>query len=247
MLVILAAVFYFYGDNLFKNNNEIYEENKTAMFNVSKIQYYSDVNAVSNRTTYQNPEWNLNVYQYTDIALYIERLDDFSSENYIKSLNISDIKISDSKKGTQKIYYLNPLAYGNGDILNINSENEIKGILEYNIMNYENEDNDVKYSIPIFFEDCSNPITLRYVNNDILSNYVIGADEQISFNGSLLKRANILLEDIKADISLKINIITQNNETHSVDINIEIPLESTNKQIYDGPINIQKENLKYNF
>ena len=84
-------------------------------------------------------------------------------------------------------------------------------------------------------------------NNDILSNYVIGADEQISFNGSLLKRANILLEDIKADISLKINIITQNNETHSVDINIEIPLESTNKQIYDGPINIQKENLKYNF
>lgn len=247
MLVILAAVFYFYGDNLFKNNNEIYEENKTAMFNVSKIQYYSDVNAVSNRTTYQNPEWNLNVYQYTDIALYIERLDDFSSENYIKSLNISDIKISDSKKGTQKLYYLNPLAYGNGDILNINSENEIKGILEYNIMNYENEDNDVKYSIPIFFEDCSNPITLRYVNNDILSNYVIGADEQISFNGSLLKRANILLEDIKADISLKINIITQNNETHSVDINIEIPLESTNKQIYDGPINIQKENLKYNF
>lgn len=247
MLVILAAVFYFYGDNLFKNNNEIYEENKTAMFNVSKIQYYSDVNAVSNRTTYQNPEWNLNVYQYTDIALYIERLDDFSSENYIKSLNISDIKISDSKKGTQKIYYLNPLAYGNGDILNINSENEIKGILEYNIMNYENEDNDVKYSIPIFFEDCSNPITLRYVNNDILSNYVIGADEQISFNGSLLKRANILLEDIKADISLKINIITQNNETHSVDINIEIPLESTNKQIYDGSINIQKENLKYNF
>lgn len=247
MLVILAAVFYFYGDNLFKNNNEIYEENKTAMFNVNKIQYYSDVNAVSNRTTYQNPEWNLNVYQYTDIALYIERLDDFSSENYIKSLNISDIKISDSKKGTQKIYYLNPLAYGNGDILNINSENEIKGILEYNIMNYENEDNDVKYSIPIFFEDCSNPITLRYVNNDILSNYVIGADEQISFNGSLLKRANILLEDIKADISLKINIITQNNETHSVDINIEIPLESTNKQIYDGSINIQKENLKYNF
>ena len=64
MLVILAAVFYFYGDNLFKNNNEIYEENKTAMFNVSKIQYYSDVNAVSNQTTYQNPEWNLNVYQY---------------------------------------------------------------------------------------------------------------------------------------------------------------------------------------
>lgn len=247
MLVILAAVFYFYGDNLFKNNNEIYEENKTAMFNVNKIQYYSDVNAVSNQTTYQNPEWILNVYQYTDIALYIERLDDFSSENYIKSLNISDIKISDSKKGTQKIYYLNPLAYGNGDILNINSENEIKGILEYNIMNYENEDNDVKYSIPIFFEDCSNPITLRYVNNDILSNYVIGADEQISFNGSLLKRANILLEDIKADISLKINIITQNNETHSVDINIEIPLESTNKQIYDGSINIQKENLKYNF
>ena len=39
------------------------------------------------------------------------------------TINISDIKISDSKKGTQKIYYLNPLAYGNGDILNINSEN----------------------------------------------------------------------------------------------------------------------------
>ena len=247
MLVILAAVFYFYGDNLFKSNNEISEENETAMFNVNKIQYYSDVNAVSNQTTYQNPEWNLNVYQYTDIAIYVERIDEFSNENYIKSLYLDNFKISESKEGKQKIYYLNPLNFGDGDILELYDENEISDRLEYNIINYENEENDIGYSIPIFFEDCSNPITLRYLNSDILENYTISTTEQIKFNGSLLKNSNISLDDIKTNISFDLNIISDNNETHSVNINIDIPLNNDKLEIYDGAINLTQENLKNEF
>lgn len=247
MLVILAAVFYFYGDNLFKSNNEISEENETAMFNVNKIQYYSDVNAVSNQTTYQNPEWNLNVYQYTDIAIYVERIDEFSNENYIKSLYLDNFKISESKEGKQKIYYLNPLNFGDGDILELYDENEISYRLEYNIINYENEENDIGYSIPIFFEDCSNPITLRYLNSDILENYTISTTEQIKFNGSLLKNSNISLDDIKTNISFDLNIISDNNETHSININIDIPLNNDELEIYDGAINLTQENLKNEF
>lgn len=249
LIVVIATIMHFFGDDLFKNDVEILEENQDAMFNVNKIQYYSDVSATSNQTTYQNPEWNLDVYQYTDIAIYIERITDFSTENYIKSLYIDNIKISETKEGVQKIYYLNPLNFGKNDILeeNAEAENEINNKLEYNIINYENKENDIGYSIPIFFEDCSNPITLRYVNLDILKDYTISTNEQIKFDGSLLKNANISLDDIQSTISLDLNIITEAGDKHSMTLSLDIPLNNENSDIYDGPISITKENLENNF
>ncbi len=244
-IIALAIFFIFYVKKIW-NNNQL-KQNEDPKFNISKIQYYSNVGAVSNQTTYQNPEWNLNVYQYTDIAIYVERIEDYNTDNYIKKLYLNNINISKSEKGVQKLYYLNPVNFGDSDITNLTDENKITDGLEYNIINYENKENDIKYSIPIFFEDCSNPITLRYLNSDIITNYTISTTEPIEFNGSLLKNANINLEDIEANISMDLNLITESGYTHTINLEFEIPLKNKNSTIYDGEINVIKEKLNNNF
>ena len=145
------------------------------------------------------------------------------------------------------MYYLNPLNFGNSDISNLSDENKINDELKYNMINYDNKENDIKYSIPIFFEDCSNPITLRYLNSDIVTNYTISTTELVEFNGSLLKNENIDLEDIKTNISFDLNIVTESGETHTINLEFEISLEDENSTIYDGEINIIDENINDNF
>lgn len=245
ILIILVIIFILIWKNFIYNTSTISKE--IDKFYVDKTQCYSNVGAISNQTTYQNPEWNLNIYQYTDIAIYIGRLEDYNIDNYIKNLYINNIKISKSKKGNQELYYLNPLNYGDSDISNLSDENKINNELKYNMINYDNEENDIKYSIPIFFEDCSNPITLRYLNSDIIKNYTISTTEPVEFNGSLLKSENIELKDLEAKISFDLNIVTESGKNHIINLEFEIPLENSKNTIYDGEINIIDENINNNF
>ena len=245
ILIILLVIFILNWKNLFHSTSTISEE--IERFNIDRIQYYSNVGAISNQTTYQNPEWNLNVYQYTDIAIYIKRLEDYNIDNYIENLYIDNINISKSEKGSQELYYLNPLNFGDSDISNLSDESKINDELKYNIINYDNEENDIKYSIPIFFEDCSNPITLRYLNSSIITNYTISTTEPVEFNGSLLKNGNIDLKDLETKISFDLNIVTQSGENHTINLEFEIPLKDSNNTIYDGKINIIDENIDNNF
>lgn len=197
--IILLAI-WILSVSIFINNSE--SADIKSKFDVSKIHYYSNVNADVSKTTYDNPEWNLNVYQYTDIAIYVDRL----SDSYITKVYIDNIDIENSKKGVQDLYYLNPTDFGACNKIN---EEKIDEKLEYNIIDDRNIDNDVKYNIPIFFEDCSNPITIRYINSEILKNYKIENTERVSFDGSLLKNGKIDLEDIESKISMKLNIVTK--------------------------------------
>ena len=68
------------------------------------------------------------------------------------------------------------------------------------------EDN-IDYSKPILYNNCANPITLSYVNSGIKDNYTISNENNsIIYDGSLLKRCNILLNDLSTSISFTINI-----------------------------------------
>jgi hypothetical protein len=103
------------------------------------------------------------------------------------------------------------------------------------------------YNIPIFFEDCSNPITLKYVNHDIVENYKISSNEILKYDGSLLKTANVELNDLKTTINLDLNILTQDNQLHVKTLNIEIPLADEKNSIFDGSFEKSYERLNLNF
>jgi hypothetical protein len=142
LVVIIVVIFItvFFAINL-KNLNENQEENFMNQFYIKQIYYYSNANAISNTTNYQNPEWNLNIYQYTDIAIYIDRLFETSEQNYIKKIYLSDISSSFENENDIGIYYLNPTKFGTEEF---DSEELIEDTLEYTIINADNIDNDIR-------------------------------------------------------------------------------------------------------
>ena len=90
------------------------------------------------------------------------------------------------------------------------------------------------------------PITLRYLNSNIKTNYTItNIDEKLSFDGNILKRASIPLSSIKNEVTFTIHIITKSGEEYMYPIHLQIPLqnEDNSKNIYDGSYS---QELKFN-
>lgn len=239
IFIILVIVGY---DTLVKQFSKNENDINHPEFFVKTMELYSSANAISNTTNYQNPEWNISIFQYTDIAIYIDRLNKNNDNNYITQLYIDNV-IIDNPKIQSKLFYLNPLEFGNGKLL---TENLIEKRLDYNIVNSENNENEFSYNIPIFFEDCSNPITFRYIDS-ILNNYTLDNSQNLKYDGSILKIANVDLQNLKNSISMDLNIVTKDNVTHKQKICFDIPLESENKSIYEGSIEVNQKIDKTEF
>ena len=83
----------------------------------------------------------------------------------------------------------------------------------------------------------SNPITLGYLNKDILTNYSVTDDSKsISFNGKVLKEANINLEDINYTLRFTIHIVNNLNQTFAYNMKLDVNLDDNNGGIYNGYI-----------
>lgn len=101
LIIILSIIFSIKFFNK-KSNNDNVLNSITEKFFVDKIHYYSNAKFKNNTENYQSPEWNLNIGEYTDIAIYIDRILEANDLNYIKRLYIDNIKIDNSNK--RKLY-----------------------------------------------------------------------------------------------------------------------------------------------
>lgn len=86
------------------------------------------------------------------------------------------------------------------------------------------------YDDATFYTDCSNPISLEYLNYNIVQDYKMEENNQLSFDGSILEKAGITIENINCKVKFKINIINNKDEKYSCWINLQLPLED----IYEG-------------
>mgnify|MGYP004529375083 CR=1 FL=1 len=307
LFVILIILLIIYGNIIFKNisygkfakqNMEVYENNKEQVFKVEKILICSSANA-TDLSEKQNLQ-DMSIYQYTDIAVYINNGEDLSNKNTVKELYIDNISLEgNSDIGKKELNYKNILKFGlkkdtlpksstitdmssehnvfeslmnntgnnntasndnkSIDVGNIvtneteestsevqeNSEYEDDGKIKFNIV-YTNEENEkADYNKPTFYTDCSNPITLEYLNNDIATNYKIDENKSVSFDGSILKDAGISTESLACKVKFKINIINNEDEKYSCWINFDIPLDDS----YEGTTMKAKStnNQKYVF
>lgn len=235
MTIVILVTMFFVILKEDKNNNFVTD---IKSFNISKISIYSGASGENVSDNYQNPEWNLNIYQYSDIAIELNRIEDFNEKNNIKRLYIDNINLGNTNLGTPALYYLNPYNYGTDKI---NENNKITDSLEFNVINSENTENDVSYSIPILFQDLSNPITLKYVNSEIVKSYKFSNEEKMIFNGTLLKTVRVNPKDIENNISFCINIKTSDDRVLKQNIEINIPLKDNNNlSLYDGNIKYEE-------
>lgn len=223
-----------FARNSFANNMiEIAEENENSIFNIQKIILYSNANAIDN--TEEQSLQNLSISQYTDISIYIDNtsyISELTDENTIKELYIDNISIDcKSDKGYKYLNYKNPLDFGKFKNFDAPENDRI----DFNIVNTNSENENFDYSKPTFYTDCSNPITLGYMNKDLLTNYSVSKDSSlVSFNGKVLKEANINIEDINYTLNFKINIVNNMNQKFVYNMNLDVNLDDDNGGIYNG-------------
>lgn len=226
------------------------EENKEPVFKIGKIILYSSANAIDNSNGVLK---NFDISQFTDIEIYIDnkaKSKEITAENTINEMYIDNIKISGAQEsGDKVINYKNPLECGKYvDIDNFRED----GIL-FKIVNSNKKNQLADYNEPIFYTDCSNPISLGYINKNVLTNCELTANSgSISFDGSILKSANIDIEDLKVSISFTIHLKNNYNEEFVCNVKIDNDLKSEeegNDGIYTGYIMkiIENKEDEYNF
>lgn len=314
--IIIIILLFEYGNIISKNvkykkfakeNVQVFENNKEQVFKVEKILICSSANAID-LSEKQNLQ-DMSIYQYTDIAVYINNGEELTNKNTIKRLYIDNISLEGTSDiGQKSLNYKNILKFGlkkdtktksvksNNDDSTLNvfegllnnqksqsntsesidvgsintdddgmisltntnnttsenasnnddrqstensnseqQENQNENIqgndkIEFNIV-YTNEENEkANYDEPTFYTDCSNPITLEYLNNNIVSHYKMDENKSVAFDGSILKEAGIETKSLNCKVKFKINIVNNNDEKYSCWINFAIPLDD----IYEG-------------
>lgn len=245
LIIILFVTFLLYYNLIFSNafsknafaNEmiEIADENENSIFNIQKILLYSNANAIDNSDDQSLK--NVSIYQYTDISIYIDNtstISELTNENTIKSLYIDEISMtSNSDIGTKILNYKNPLEFGKFKMIETPKNNRI----DFDIINTNSENERNDYSNPVFYTDCSNPISLGYMNKDILTNYAVSQNSNtVTFNGKVLKEANVSLDDINYTLNFKIHIVNNLNQKFVYNMNLDVNLSDNNGSIYDGHI-----------
>ena len=226
---------------------EFIENNENPIFKVGQIILYSSANAIDN----SNGELkDIDISQFTDMEIYIDnkvKSSEITAENTINEMYINNIKVeSKSQEGERIFNYKNPQNCGKYvDLYNW----EADGIL-FNIARTNDEDKKANYDQNIFYTDCSNPISLGYINKNILKGCEVSPElGTVAFDGSILKSTGTNLKDLKTKISFSINITNNYNEKFVCDLALDIDLESEDEGIYSGYLikMLNPEGDKYNF
>lgn len=241
ILVALILIYFYYNfilkkfvcKNKFVDQMvEISDQNENDIFSIQKIQLHSSANAVDNSKDHSLS--NLNVSQYTDISIYINNSgssNDLTDENTIKKLYIDNISITPkTDMGTQYLNYKNANLFGK--YYELTSPNDR---IDFKILNTNKENENNNYDEPVFYTDCSNPITLGYLNKDILTNYSVNdKNKTISYNGKVLKETNINLDNISSVLNFTIHIVNNLNQSFSYNMKLDIKLKDNSNSIYNG-------------
>lgn len=208
-------------------------KNSKTVFEINKIVLFSNCDA-KNKTSSSTNFTIENLYQYTDMAIFISNstTEEKTLENTFKKVSISNINYNILPElGEPKLYFkgLNQFATSN-----LVDENEIVGNLDFTITS----EDEANLDIPTLYNNLANPITLSYINQNIKSDYTItDVSMPITYDGSLLKRCNIELASIACNFSFDIYITNNLDEEFKCTVYINIPLETEEKSIYDGNIN----------
>lgn len=236
VLAFLILLFYygfmiyhkFAEENFVNQSIQISDANQNPVFKIDKVLLFSSANATDN--TEEKSLKDLDINQFTDIAIYINNtsyIQEQTQENTVKALRIDNIEIlSDQPTGIKSLTYKNPLNAGNyevSDAANVYSstDNRIECAPIDFAVTYKNEENP-DYSKPTFYADCSNYISLSYLNRNIISHYAVRDNQNISLSGSLLKQANVDLAALATAVNFRITI-TNNLDTDFV-YNIKLKL-----------------------
>lgn len=252
-IIIIGVIIYFNlinktDDASSKNNQNISQgsksnEDEETIFEIDNILLYSSANALNNSET-QKDYWNLNIYQYTDMSISINNhvySDKLTSKNLVSKLYIDNVIFSIKPTlGSPGLFYKNPNSLGMPVVDDL--DNQITDRMDFTVNSVNST---VDYTKPSFYTDCSNPLTLSYVNSNVYSSLIIKNNaSSVTFDGSLLQKSGTKLSNIQATVNFTIHIENALGEEYICDVEIPIPLEDESQSILDGHYVTELTNLE---
>ena len=237
ILSILGYAYIFYTsyarDEFFQTSLKIANQNQNSVFRISRILLYSSGNAIDN--SYNKSLQNLSICQYTDIALTIDNtsyISDLTTTNTVKELYLDNIEITtNAQKGSPYLNYKDLNSFATFNLLDV-PEN---GRIDFNIIHTNEQNESADYSTPTFYADCSNPISLGYINRDIVENFSV--DDQVnslSFNGKLLGQAGVNLDEISYVLNFDIHIKNYDDDNFTYHATINVNLNDSDGTLNSG-------------
>lgn len=252
-IIIIGVIIYFNlinktDDASSKNNQNISQgsksnEDEETIFEIDNILLYSSANALNNSET-QKDYWNLNIYQYTDMSISINNhvySDKLTSKNLVSKLYIDNVNFSVKPTlGSPGLFYKNPNSLGMPVVDDL--DNQITDRMDFTVNSVNST---VDYTKPSFYTDCSNPLTLSYVNSNVYSSLIIKNNaSSVTFDGSLLQKSGTKLSNIQATVNFTIHIENALGEEYICDVEIPIPLEDESQSILNGHYVTELTNLE---
>ena len=154
-----------------------------------------------------------------------------TEENTISEIYIDDIKVtSESTLGNKVVGYKSPLDLGKYRNIDFTTNS-----IYYKVI-HKNEDDNGDYREPVFFTDCSNPITFGMINKNIVEHCTATNDGTLEFNGKILKNAGIDINSLRCKISFKVHLKNNLNEEYVCNVSLDNSLEEDGTTVYDGEL-----------
>lgn len=206
-------------------------KNGNQIFTIDNVYFFSSCDS-KNKTSSSSHFTIENLYQYTDIALFINSpSSEKTLENTLKKVYINNIKFdAPPLLGKPNLYFKSIEKFANSEIV---EDNLIQDNLEFSITS----ENSADLSTPVLYNNLANPISLSYINQNIKTDYTITDTlSPITYDGSLLKRCSILINSISCKLSFDVYIVNNLDQEFKTTVFLNIPLETDTTSIYDGKI-----------
>ena len=171
--------------------------------------------STANGTNSPNAEnkWNISINQNTDIYFDIERNTEHKSTENIRNIKIQNIQITGTEHYTPKAYM--PSAETEA-MFNYTENNIIQGELAYEV----DKDKDTQNK-KITTE--GGIIAISFCNPNIAT--YTGNEDKMTYDGTLLNKVGITLEQIKATIKFDLVLETASGKKYKAEINLQTPSE----------------------
>ena len=185
VLVLCYLLFYKY---VLKRNFEnsvldFSSKNEETVFQIKNIVFFSNCDAKNKSASSSNFTIE-NLYQYTDMALFITSPNgEKTLENTLKSLYIDNINYTKRPElGEPNLYYKNINNFAKSDIID---NNLINDRLDFEITS----EDEANLDIPILYNNLANPIVLSYVNSNVKTDYTLtDTSTPITYNRNFIKK-----------------------------------------------------------
>ena len=201
------------------------EKNKKTIFSINKCTLFSSADTKNKTGSISNFTIE-NMYQFTDMAFYINNnSDEYTMENTLKSVSISNIQyIKKPSIGECALYYKNFNNFAKSDI---EDSNKIDNQLNFEV----SSEDEVDFNTPTIYNNCASPIVLSYVNSNIKTDYTFtDTSTAITYDGSLLNRTGVSIDELNCSLSFDVYITNNLDQKFKTTIFVDIPLESDDKQ-----------------